>query len=315
MESEILDMDLMRITKRMRERLAANPNRFLEIAIKQYVANHPENKLPRYHNELLADPPLVGFVDGNDRIFQDFKNEAVIGEFHFTPKEALSTYLRRQHKNTKAKKLSSISVISMVFTATQKTRLSNYRESVMSSPRWQYAFGRGMMLMQDTLKYLVSFLESLGYQAVAPMNTTPPFFLWQVFGGPTSDWSEKHIAYAAGLGTFGLNSGIITPQGAALHCGSVITDLAVTPTPRAYDNYLGNCLYYRNGKCQKCIQRCPSGALSKKGYNSIKCFFYHEVELPRICKDLGREPDGGEHPVCSLCQTRVPCESRIPPAR
>jgi epoxyqueuosine reductase len=305
---------LVRITKLERERLAKDPNLFLERTIKKYVADNPENRLPMYRNEPLTDHPLVGFADGYDPIFQDFKDRTIIGEFHFTPEEALSTYLKRQHKNIKVKTPSSISVISIVFTATQKTRLSNYRESVMSSPRWQYAFGRGMRLMENTLEYLALLLETLGHQAVAPVNTKPAFFLWQIPDGPTADWSEKHIAYAAGLGTFGLNSGLITPQGAALHCGSVITDLAITPTPRSHDNYLANCLYYRNGSCQRCVQRCPSGALSKQGYNSIKCFFYHEVELPRICKDLGREPERGGHPVCSLCQTDVPCERRIPRA-
>jgi epoxyqueuosine reductase len=297
-----------------REKVAKNPNQFLKTAIKKYVSGNPENRLPRYHNEPLAEPPLVGFANGYDPIFHEFKEGAVIGDFHFTPEEALLNYLRRQHKKIKNKRPTSISVISIVFTATHETRLSNHRESVMASPRWQYAFGRGMMLMQNTLEYLVSLLESAGYQAVAPMNTNPAFFLWQIPGGPSSDWSEKHIAYAAGLGTFGLNSGLITPRGAALHCGSIITDLPTTPTPRAYDNHLANCLYYRNGSCQRCIKRCPSGALSKQGYDSIKCFFYHEVELPKICRDLGREPAGGGHPVCSLCQTKVPCENRIPPA-
>jgi epoxyqueuosine reductase QueG len=167
--------------------------------------------------------------------------------------------------------------------------------------------------MENTLKHLVSKLEALGYQAVAPMYTKPLLFLWQLPEGPTSDWSEKHIVYAAGLGTFGLNGGIITARGAALHCGSVITDLALTPTPRTYDSYLAHCLYYRNGSCGRCIDRCPSGAISEQGYDNRKCFFYHEVDLPRISKELGREPEGGGHPpVCSLCQTKVPCENRIP---
>jgi epoxyqueuosine reductase len=297
-----------------KETMARNSNRFIEAALKEFIASSPENRLPRYHNECIAGTPLVGFSNGYDPIFEEFKNGTVIGEFHFTPEEAFATYLKRQHKSAKRKRPSSLSVISIVFTATQKTRLSNHHESIMSSPRWQYAFGRGMALMQSTLKYLVTLLESLGNQAVAPMTTTPPFFLWQVFGGPTSDWSEKHIAYAAGLGTFGLNSGLITSRGAALHCGSVITDLATTPTHRAYDHYLANCLYYRNGSCQRCVKRCPSGALSKQGYSSVKCFFYHEVELLKICRDMGREPERGEHPVCSLCQTKVPCEKSIPPA-
>jgi epoxyqueuosine reductase len=296
-----------------RERLQENPNLFVETVIKDYVANSPKNRLPAYDNDPIVDEPLIGFADGHDPLFQEFKKEQIVGSFHFTPAEALSTYLKRQKKKEGDKKLSSLSVVSIVFTTTRKTRLSSRPESVMGSPRWQYAFGRGITLMEDTLQHLVSRLEALGYQAVAPMNTRPILFLWQLPGGPTSDWSEKHIVYAAGLGTFGLNGGIITTRGAALQCGSVITDVALTPTPRAYDNYLAYCLYYRNGSCGRCIERCPSGAISERGYDRRTCFFYHEVDLPRISKELGREPEGGGHPpVCSLCQTKVPCESRIP---
>ena len=296
-----------------RERLEANPNLFLKTVIKEYVKSSPENRLPTYDNEPIVEEPLVGFADGNDPIFQDFKKETIIGEFHFTPEEALSTYLKRQKKNAGEKKASPLSVVSIVFTATKKTRLSNRPESVMASSRWQYAFGRGITFMENTLQHLVSILEALGYQAVAPIYTKPVLFLWLLPGGPTSDWSEKHIAYAAGLGTFGLNSGLITSKGAAVLCGSMITGLAFTPTPRAYDNYQAYCLHYRNGSCKRCVQRCPSGALSEQGYDRRKCFFYHEVDLPRISKALGREPEGGHPPVCSLCQTKVPCESMIPP--
>jgi ferredoxin len=296
-----------------RARLEANPNLFLETEIKQYISDSPENRLPAYDNDPLVDEPLIGFADGNDPIFHEFKKKGIIGAFHFTPEEAFSTYLKRQQKNVGDKKPHALSVVSVVFTATRKTRLSNRPETIMGSQRWQYAFDRGITFMEDTLKHLVSRLEALGYQAVAPMYTTPLLFLWQLPDGPTSDWSEKHIAYAAGMGTFGLNGGIITTRGAALQCGSVITDVALTPTPRAYDNYLAHCLYYRNGSCGRCIERCPSGAISERGYDSRKCFFYHEVDLPRISKNLGREPEGGDHPpVCSLCQTKVPCESRIP---
>jgi len=296
-----------------REKLKADPNLFLETMIRQYVANSSENRLPAYNNDRLADPPLVGFADGKDPIFQDFKDETIIGEFHFTPEEALSTYYKRQKKILKTNGLSSLSVISIVFTATERTRSSNYSESVMASPRWQYAFGRGIPFMESTLRYVASLLEALGYKAIAPMDTKPITFLWQIPGGPTSDWSEKHIAYAAGLGTFGFNGGLITPRGAALHCGSVITDLALRPTPRVYHNYQANCLYYRNGSCRHCLQRCPSGAITERGYDRVTCFFYHEYELPRISRNLDREHINGGHPlVCSLCQTKVPCENRIP---
>ena len=66
-----------------RARLEANPNLFLETVIKDYVANSPENRLPAYDDESLVDEPLIGFADGNDPIFLEFKNKHVIGSFHF----------------------------------------------------------------------------------------------------------------------------------------------------------------------------------------------------------------------------------------
>jgi epoxyqueuosine reductase len=296
-----------------RARLEENPNLFIETLIKEYVANSPENRLPAYNNDPVVDEPLVGFADGNDPVFQEFKKETIVGEWHFTPEEALSAYLKRQKKNAGEKKASPLSVISIVFTATNKTRLSNRRETVMASPRWQSAFNRALKLMGGTLQHLVSVLETLGYQAVAPMLSRPEYHLWLLLDGPTSDWSEKHIAYAAGQGTSCLSGGIITPKGLAFACGSVITDLVLKPTPRAYESYQAYCLYYRNGSCKRCVQRCPTGSISEQGYDKKKCFFHHEIELHRIAKEMGREAEEGEHAICSLCQTKVPCEGRIPP--
>lgn len=291
-----------------------DPARYLENTVREYVNNSPENRLPAYDNDPIVEEPLVGFAGGSDPIFQEFKKDTVIGPFHLAPEEALPVYLGRQGKKVAGQSFPSLSVVSIVFTATDKTRLSNRPESVMASPRWQYTFGRGITFMESVLQHLVSVLEGFGYRAVAPICTKPVVFLWQIPDGPTSDWSEKHVAYAAGLGTFGLNSGLLTARGNALQCGSVITDLAIEPTPRKYDGFKSNCLYYRNGSCGRCVRRCPSGAISEKGYDSRRCFFYHEMELPEISRKMGREPEKGEHPaVCSLCMTKVPCERGIPP--
>ena len=132
-----------------RESIKANPNLFLETEITRYISDSPENRLPAYDNEPLVDEPLIGFADGNDPIFQDFKKRQVIGAFHFTPLEALSAYLKRQNKEVRDKNPSALSVVSIVFTATHRTRLSSRSETVMGSPRWQYAFDRGITFMED----------------------------------------------------------------------------------------------------------------------------------------------------------------------
>jgi epoxyqueuosine reductase len=43
-----------------------------------------------------------------------------------------------------------------------------------------------------------------------------------------SSWSERHAAYAAGLGTFGLCDGLITARGKAVRFGSIISKLLTT---------------------------------------------------------------------------------------
>jgi len=52
--------------------------------------------------------------------------------------------------------------------------------------------------------------------------------------GLASNWSQRHIAYAAGLGTFSLSDGFITPKGIAMRCGSVVCDAALSPTLQVY---------------------------------------------------------------------------------
>ncbi|MCJ7786404.1 MAG: hypothetical protein MUP41_20930, partial [Desulfobacterales bacterium] len=114
----------------------------------------------------------------------------------------------------------------------------------------------------------MTFLEDLGHLAVAP-TLSPTFqYLRDEKVGWASPWSERHIAYACGLGTFSLNDGLITPKGMAVRFGSVVTLLKLTPSEKKYRHYRENCLQFRNEKCGKCIPRCPAGAISEKGHSS-----------------------------------------------
>ncbi|OGO24543.1 MAG: hypothetical protein A2144_09660 [Chloroflexi bacterium RBG_16_50_9] len=282
---------------------------FLENAIKGFIAASPDNKLSAFHNIPLFDDSLVGFVDGDDAIFEEYKK--IIGSFHFTPGEVMELYLRK--KDAVKQQLRNVSVIACVFTTPYEVRLSLRRETLIASLMANRATWEGKDFLHDKmLNYVISLLEGLGYQAVAP--SAADFFKWiELPDGPSSNWSETHVAYAAGLGTFGLSGGLITPRGIAVHCMSVVTDLALPSSPRLHKNHLANCLFFRNGSCRRCIERCPSGAISEQGYNKKKCHGYHVLEQPEIWKRLERGTYIGLDPSCGLCQTKVPCESRIPP--
>jgi epoxyqueuosine reductase QueG len=167
--------------------------------------------------------------------------------------------------------------------------------------------------MSETLSRVAALLESEGHQAVAPVCTRPMTIKISPEGLPYTDWSEKHAAHAAGLGTFGLHTSLITAAGVPLHIGSVITDLALEPTKRTYENYRAYCRHYRDDSCQLCARHCPSGAVNAGTFDGKKCMAYSREGLPRVNRELYGENKPGEHPMCALCQIRVPCEAGIPP--
>ena len=123
-----------------------------------------------------------------------------------------------------------------------------------------------------------------------------------------SPWSERHAAHASGLGTFGLCDGLITPVGKAIRCGSVVARISVEPTPRPYTDHRAYCLFFSRGKCRKCIQRCPVGAVSESGHDKARCYAF----LMENTRTYVKEHYGFEGYGCGFCQSGVPCESGIP---
>ena len=147
------------------------------------------------------------------------------------------------------------------------------------------------------------------YLAVAPI-LQPYFKLMSNEKGLYSNWSERHSAYAASHGTFSLSDGFITERGIAHRCGSVVTDLPLSASPRIYDSPFSNCLFYVDGSCRACIDRCPAGAITEQGHDKMKCMSYLRgigyLPMPEAYNDETSVAG------CGLCQTNVPCEYRIP---
>ncbi|MBB5022704.1 epoxyqueuosine reductase [Desulfurispira natronophila] len=259
-------------------------------AISYYVSHSPYN-LHQDRETPYFDAPLVGFAAADDPLFANFKQ--IIGDFHLTPRELLPQ---------------ATTVISWVLPIVKPTRMSNRRQNRWPSQAWAHTRGHGESFNNELRRHMVSWLEKQGYQAVAPQLSE----LWQWVEipdqGPSSRWSERHIAYTAGLGTFSLNDGLITPVGIAHRVGSVVTSLSLPPTPRTAKDYRENCLWYREGTCGLCIRRCPVEALSPQGHDKLICnqYVYNTVQ-----QELS-ETYGVDQPGCGLCQTAVPCETRIP---
>ena len=119
-----------------------------------------------------------------------------------------------------------------------------------------------------------------------------------------SDWSHKHVAYVAGLGTFGLHHMLITAQGCGGRLGTLVTDATIKATPRPAHEA---CLYKHNGTCGACVERCVAGALTETGANFDRHACYS------VClQNAERHADLGLADVCGRCAVGVPCTSTDP---
>ncbi|MGN0143200.1 MAG: 4Fe-4S binding protein [Roseburia sp.] len=88
--------------------------------------------------------------------------------------------------------------------------------------------------------------------------------------GNTGRWrsiiSQKHAAQAAGLGTIGRHSLLITPEfGSMVWLGAVLTELELEPDPLKE----GLC-----NDCNLCVEVCPVNALENVQINQQACWDY-----------------------------------------
>ena len=301
-------MKTFTLNKRTAKLFDTEPELFIEKVIKNFARSNPANGLDYFGGEPIFEKPLVGFADGDDQLFNEYKK--VVHENHFLPREILELYLGEKQKS-EIPDLESVSVISFVFPVNRKTIKMNAREKEGPSLPWNHTRWKGQAFINELSVYLVSILETMGACAIAP-EISSFFKILFLPDGFSSNWSQRHAAYAAGLGTFSLNEGFITARGLAMRCGSVVTNLKLKSSVRPYINYLENCLFYSTGKCGKCVRRCPGGALSEKGHDKQKCFsVLYEKQRPWL---EGAHGPGfiGNYAGCGLCQTGVPCATRIP---
>jgi ferredoxin len=276
-----------------------NREGFVREAIHRFVSEHPENGTARLNGVPYFENPLVGIADANDPLFLTFKD--IIGDFHLTPVEVLEKSFP-EHKGS----WEGASVISWILPIARSTRERNRRETVCSSDVWLLTKTYGEEFNIKLGEYLASLITEQGFSAVVP--TLTPFFeiIQSEQHGFAANWSERHVAYAAGLGTFGLSGALITQRGVAMRCGSLVTNLHLKPTPRLYTSVREYCLFATRGTCGRCIARCPGGAISSEGHDKELCMIHCASAMQEI------EGDSMGMPGCGLCQTAVPCEACIP---
>ena len=268
--------------------------------IADLLADPTVNTLQNAAREPAWADPLVGFAPGDDPIWTQFKD--VVGAFHWLPEEIFCQGFPDLDASAQG-----LTVVSWVLPQTEQVKADNRLQTRYPAERWARARIFGEQANNILRRRVAETLTASGFPATAPM-LSPNFASRK--GGPfvySSTWSERHAAYAAGLGTFGLCDGLITPRGKAMRVGSVVARISIPATPRPYADHHAYCLFYTQGTCGKCIERCPVGAISEQGHDKVRCKDHLGRTRTYVPEHYGFKGYG-----CGLCQTGVPCESGIP---
>jgi epoxyqueuosine reductase len=249
----------------------------------------------------MYDAPIVAVAAAGDAMFSRLKQ--VIGPFYWTPQEAMSLA---------APTATAVSVICWCLPISAAARAANQREKQLPARAWSYVRTFGEELNNRLRSGMEQRLRALGFAAVAPAVLSQNTIAERPPAGLCSCWSERHTAFVAGLGTFGLSGGLITVRGIAHRLGSVVTDAKLAATARPYgDDPFAWCLRLKDGTCGACIRRCPVNSIGEDlaRRDKLVCQRYYAETIKAQRADLFR---WSGHYGCGLCQTGVPCENRIP---
>jgi epoxyqueuosine reductase QueG len=267
--------------------------------LKDYVENRGGNYVaaeialrPGLAGMRIFGEPLTGYAAAGDPFFDELKKPGVIGPHFLTPREWLE---------------GAETVISLFLPFTQGVRAANRESMDWPADEWLHARIEGQAFQNEICRFAVEILEGAGFSAAAPM--IDPRFSW---GNPgvddksrqdfySSNWSERHAAYACGLGTFGLSRGLITRRGIAGRFISLVTSATFKPDQRGYSGIYDYCT-----RCGACARNCPAGAISLEGgKRHPPCSAFLSLTAEKYKPRYG----------CGKCQVKVPCEEGIPAQR
>lgn len=277
--------------------------------ITDIVRAHPENSMEYpFFGERIVDEPMIAFVSGDDPIFGEFKR--IIGPYHVTPEEILRW--QAENNNVPPPHPADISVVSFILPLTRQTMDDNTDMMRWPSERWAQTRLLGEGFIPILVREIVNILMSNGVLAVDPAFTRI-FEKKQYPGvGWSSTWSQRHAAYAAGLGTFGAHDFLITEKGCAHITGSIVVNLRLKPRMKRNDDIHAHCLHFQGEKCLQCATKCPVNAIQGNISNvqkKKKCS-QHLSRTLWHCNSKYHIFIYG----CGLCSSGVPCSFSVPRA-
>lgn len=175
------------------------------------------------------------------------------------------------------------SVISLAFNYFTTARQADPEAPMLST----YAYGRDYhKVVKQRLKPLMAFVqERFGDAAMRAFVDSAPVM-------------EKAWAQRAGIGWVGKHTNVIR-QGAGswFFLCEIITDLELEPDAPATDHC---------GTCRRCVDACPTDAITPYGVDGSRCISYLTIELKEaIPQEFAGKLDGWAF-GCDVCQQVCP---------
>ena len=245
--------------------------------LETFIADFVRRQVAEAGTETRYRQPLVGFASAADPRFPQLRELAE--PTHLLPTDLLPT---------------ARSVVAFFLPFAKEVVRANRAEPRRVAREWAVAYVETNALINRIAQQLINALAEQGVQAVAE----PPTHNWDPVT-LISRWSHKSVAAIAGLGSFGLHHMLITDAGCAGRFGSLVMDAVLEPTSAPADTARERCLYFLDGSCRVCVERCPVGALTESGLDKHRCYEW-------LLQVADQFPEVGFADACGKCATG-PC--------
>lgn len=249
-----------------------------EQEIKELIISTIEREVATADTKTRYRQPLVGFAEVKKKDFQRLRE--IVGGHHLLPDDLLP---------------GAQGMVAFFLPFSEEVVRAN-RRSPYVAREWAVAYVETNKLISHICEVLVQALKEKGIETA-----------WEL---PTYDfdkeklvarWSHRSVAALTGLGSFGLNRLLITDSGCTGRYGSLLLKARLAPSNREPKE---RCLYFYDGSCLKCVQRCPVNALMENGeFDRAACYKYL-LEADAFFDDLPLSE------VCGKCSVGMPCSLR-----
>lgn len=270
----------------------------VNVLIREELSRDDESFFLRTDGVPLFREPVVGVQRGDDLSFAALKEPIPV---HMTPLEIWENEFGIAPKQ--------LSVLSFAMPFDLKTVGENAEAVEYPAATWFEAKLKCFKAAESVLVKIQANLNEKGIKNLRPGSSKSYKLHKQANGFEHPTWSERHVAYVCGVGTFGLHGALITPKGCTHRLASLLIESEFDHYSVMAQSPFADCLFLQKGTCGACIKRCPADAINKENRRLVpKCREIAYIRNQPKCQEMLGEATGG----CAFCNVKVPCAIKSP---